>query len=735
MFPIFACACIYQSSKYTESTAESEAVTVTVVDTFDANQKSLNELTINFGAAVKALNKADVTVEKIRVLNNKDYFTKMTVKNVSLNDAKDAATVTLFNAMEDGTNYRISIKGFEESYVLSATAGKPESIVVTAWVGDKQVDILTTGEEAVLKCQFFDANGVDVSAAGYKVTYSLVEYSKNGGYTLSGSKLKIKKAGEFVGVKAKYAGWLEKGKMVGEIADTFYFTADDKTPIYAVGVADYSTNEFASSGNAQDIQVKEKNSKSLSVKVTTDDGKTTEKGLTAKADLPTYVGANVKQTLSFTAVNPEICSITSEGKLMPYKEGYATFYVNAVTPQGNGKPNLVEPFAEVVVTVKKDATFNNFSLDKYDVTVGVVDGYDEETIVLSAVDTYGVSLDITKAEIEGVSENAKAVLAKNKDVITVEKSETDKQNIKIYGKKLLEALNAIDDYKLKENQGEAAYLEFKVKSNNYEQYFNVLVQDEGAEEDRYVSVTNGVYVPGEDEKVSVAADALRVKTNDGKTAKTKVLTFDAYLMSGSIKVGKQNFIAYPADVTTATAGQYFYKVTKDGKDVASEYKGSSVEITLSGLSKAVSGSAIAGSKTVNYKDTGAGEYTFELYYTYNAGELTMVDSSTCVVNLGDKGAYSLASQTANSVKLTRDYQINSNEFCGTDKAAIAACFTFNGRDGKKIEDMSKVLYDVEYDATNGTGSVYVESVHFYEEVATGEYVEYVVPVNTVLVRK
>ena len=113
----------------------------------------------------------------------------------------------------------------------------------------------------------------------------------------------------------------------------------------------------------------------------------------------------------------------------------------------------------------------------------------------------------------------------------------------------------------------------------------------------------------------------------------------------------------------------------------------------------------------------------------------MIDSSTVVVTVGDKGAYALAGQTANKVKLTKDHSINSGEFCAADKAAIAACFTFNGRDGKKIEDMSKVTYDVKYDATAGTGSVYVESVHFYEKLADNEYVEYVVEVGTVLVRE
>jgi hypothetical protein len=99
----------YQSEKYNQVTATSNKVVFTVGgDSFTATQDSLTQLTIEFEGAVKSLDKKDVTVEKVRVRNEKEYFTKMTIKDVKLNDAKDAATVVLFNAMEAGTNYRIT---------------------------------------------------------------------------------------------------------------------------------------------------------------------------------------------------------------------------------------------------------------------------------------------------------------------------------------------------------------------------------------------------------------------------------------------------------------------------------------------------------------------------------------------------------------------------------------------------------------------------------------------------
>ena len=715
----------YQSKKYTGTTAKSDVVKVVLVkdNAFTVTQNSLNKFTINFDSAVEALAKGDVTVQKVRVANEKEYYTKVTVKAVALNEAKDAATVELFNALEDGVTYKITVKGTEESFPLTATAGYPVAMEVYATnAQNKVVDVLTTNEAVTLGANFYDENGVDVTAKGYKATFSLVEYSKNGGYSLAGTSLKIKKAGEVVGVKAKCQKY-ENGKLVVNLEETFYFTAEDPTPVYAVGVADFSVNGFAQAGNQQSLQVKDKSTNKLSVKVEYDNGTVSKDPVFAKV---TTLQTTVASTISFTALDPSICNITADGTLVPYKEGVAGFYVNLVTPQKSGAP-LVEPFGEVYVEIKANSAFSYITLDKTDVTVGVVDTYDTATIKVTAFDQYDAKFaGAATIAIEGVSDNAKAVAAK-----LAKGGAGAEQTITVDGSELLAALNATANFKV--NAGEAAYLEFKVKIGNSEQYFSVVVQDKGAEDDYYFAIEN-----------NGKTDALRVVTDKAETSAVKELTFTVYKMSNNTKVGKINFFAYPGDdkVSTVSKGQYYYKLTKDGNAVDAAYvdfDGTSVSIELSGLSAAASGSAIGAGKTVNYDKTGAGNYVFELYYSYSDGDLTQIDVNSCYVSVGDKGAYALASQEKNEVDIADGIDLgidNSNAADKATKDAILKCFKFNGRDGKEVDLTTKTV-DVKFDATAGTGTVVVDSITVYEcvDTAKGEYVAYDIPVNAVLVRK
>ncbi|MBE5930322.1 MAG: hypothetical protein E7268_04560 [Lachnospiraceae bacterium] len=715
----------YQSKKYTATTAKSDVVKVVLVkdNAFTATQDSLNQFTINFDSAVEALAKGDVTVQKIRVANEKEYYTKVTVKSVALNEAKDAATVVLFNSLEDGTNYKITVKGSEEAFVLSATAGYPVAMEVFAKNDQNKVlDVLTTGVDATLDAKFYDESGVDVTAKGYKATFSLVEYSKNGGYSLAGTTLKIKKAGEVVGVKAKCQKY-ENGKLVVNLEEVFYFTAEDEAPVYAVGVADFSVNGFDSNGNQQTIQVQDKN-KELSVKVEYDNGSVSKNGVKANGALETKP---VATTLSFTALDPSVCNITSNGILIPYKEGTAGFYVNTVTVQKNGT-KVVEPFGEVYVEVKANSKFDHITIDKYDATVGVVEGYDTAEIKVTAYDQYGNKFAGADAiTIEGVSDNAK--------IVTLGKSGSGaEQKILIDGSAIKTALSGNANFAIA--AGDAAYLEFKVKIGNSEQYFSVVVQDKSAnEDDYYFAVEN-----------NGKTDALRVVTNDGNTntEDLKTLTFTVYQMSNNTKVGKIEFDAHPGnDLSAVSEGQYFFKLLKDGKEVAVDGNmvttdGTSVSIKLSELSDAASGSAIgAGKKLVTYNTTGAGNYVFELYLSYANGDLTQVDVNSCYVTVGDKGAYTVASQEKNEIDMSDSFNhAIGNGYVADYKTALLKCFKFNGRDGKEVDLTAEgKMVDVKYDATVGTGSVYVESITVYEAVATNEYVAYEIPVNVVLVRK
>ena len=646
----------------------------------------------------------------------------MTVKDVKLNDAKNTATVVLFAGMEDVTNYKITVAGIEESYVLTASKGKPVRLEVTAEIDGKNVgDVLTTGKEATLVCKLYDANDVDVTKVGYPVTYSLEEYSKNGGYSLSNGKLTIKKSTEFVGVKVKCQKY-ENGKLAIDLNETFYFAAVDPTPIYITGVVDFSVNGKYDGSKEQSVQVQNKTGKYLSVKVATDDGKDP---VEVKANNVTLDKVEGKPSFKFTAIDPEICNITSSGMLIPYKKGTAGFYVNTVVKEKNGSLK-VEPFDEVYVEVKENSRFNSFILDKYAVNVGSVAGYDSATIKATLFDQYDAKISGNAVTIEGVTDNAKKVIEKKALGLPSAGSE---QSITIEGAKFVAAVEGTD---FAIAAGSSANFEFKVKAGNIEQFFSVNVQVPSGT-DNYVAVEN-----------NNVTDALRVVTDKDASKDTKTLTFSVYQMNNGIKIGTQTIQKYPTDVTAVSQGVYCYKLTKDGNTIDSDYVSvgaNSVTVTLSGTSAAVSGSAIDTGKIVDYNKTGAGTYVFELYYSYSAGELSPIDASSCTVIVGDKGEYTLVGQESNEVTITADHNI-SDGYVATDKAAIVKCFKINGRDGKVIDltakddkGQLKYKFDVKYDAAKDTGSVYVESITVYESVAEGEYVAYEIPVNVVLVRK
>ena len=723
--------------KYSQTTATSDPVTVTLVkgNAFEAKQTSITEFNLEFDHTVEKLAKADVTVQKVTVRNDKEYYTRMTVKDVKLNDAKDTATVILFAGMEDATNYKITVAGIEESYVLTASKGKPVRLVVTAQVGGKDLEggILTTGEKATLVCKFYDANEVDVTDAGYKATYTLEEYSKNNGYSLNNGELTIRKSSEVVGVKAKYQKY-ENGKLAINLNETFYFAAVDPTPIYITGVVDFSVNGVYGNGQEQTLQVGNKTGKYLSVKVATDDGKDP---VEVKANNATLDQVEGKPSFKFTAIDPQICNITSTGMLIPYKTGTAGFYVYAVYKDKNNKVIAEEPIGDVYVDVKKDAEFAYFTLDKYSVYVGSVAGYDSATIKATLFDQYDAKISGNAVTIEGVTDNAKKVIEKDADEKNAEKkalglpSDGSEQTITIKGANFVEAVKDTD---FAIEAGSSAEFEFKVKAGNIEQFFSVNVQVPSGT-DNYVAVEN-----------NNVTDALRVVTDkDDDTKAAKKLTFSVYQMNNGIKIGIQNIQAYPSDASAISASAYYYKLTKDGNalpdDVVKDKNyvsvdSNSVSITLSGTSAAASGSAIGAGKTVDYNKTGAGTYVFELYLGSDP-----VDASSCTVTVGDKGEYTLVGQESNEVTITADHNI-SDGYVATDKAAIVKCFKINGRDGKVIDltakddkGQLKYKFDVKYDAAKDTGSVYVESITVYESVAEGEYVAYEIPVNVVLVRK
>ena len=690
-----------QSNKYSQTTATSDPVTVTLVkeNTFDAEQTTSKKFTVNFKNALTSLSSSDVKVERVRNVNGKEYMYNQAVKTVKLADDKMSAEVEMFAAFYDATNYVITVKGFEDPITMTASVGKPVSLVMSSGhsLGDA---VVTTGDATAIKCTFYDINGIDVTEGNESVIFRLEKYATDGSYYLAGSNLTIKKEGVTVTVRADYQGYMDSSnKRVGQFSQTMEFFAVDATPVVVENVADYSLDSTKWDGSAvKSLKVGDKGSKALYVKVLKSDGKKTDAITAGNAILGTT-------TLSFEAINPDVCAITTGGKLVPNKAGTASFYVNTVTPVTNGTP-VVAPFDVITIEVKEDSKLDRIEMNVPSIIVGDSSQYDNSTVKVIGYDQHGIKYDTSSKVTITCLDSTKTV---PDGTFTVDPSGTDRA-IKFDGSALAKILGL--------DAGKAGALEFKVAIDGKEAYFTVVVQTAGDAKADYVEVNASTgYI-----------DASRTATNNDTKAE-KSISFEVFAMNNGVKVNKKQIAVHPGDdkVNTVSDGAYVFKITKNGNALAVDndfvtFDGvNKLTVKLSGKSEIKTG-AVTGS-SVDYSKTGAGIYVFELYQCVESkGVKTFVQekSAACTVVVDSLGAYYIA---GDQKKDTIDGTVTP--------AKILDCFTIKDRNNNEVKSDSAKFY-VDYNNYAGTGTVYVKSITFYEEVATELYAAYTLTIDAAL---
>lgn len=699
----------YQSDKYAAQTAKSEAVVVEFVkeSAFEVKQDTAKKFTVKFDAPVKALTTADVTVTRLLELGADNvYEYPVVVKSATL--AKDgmSAAVEMFADLGDANKYVVNVKGYEATEFTSSF-GKPVSMTIVAKDANPAY-VLTTGKAAELKCNFFDANGVDVTTGKENVVFRLETRSTDGSYYLAGKNLTIKKE-MVVTVIADFQGWIENGKRVGQFDESQEFAAVNAPTAAFAGVIDKTVN--GKWGGDASLVMRKSAKPTLSVEILKTNGITDEKFKPACG----VAFADGTAKVTYTAITPDVAVISTTGVITAFKTGVASFYVNLST-LSNGKWSDATPIAVINVVVEDDAAFSYIAMDgNAAITIGTKAPFNTGDVVVAAFDTYNqkwtmAADDVTvKCVSDGFAEGAFASaitksVADGKVKITVD---------------AIKAKAALGD--LAPKAGEVAVVYFTANYKNQSAEFSVMIQEPSGE---------GNYVQIEADKDTV--DALVVNENNKKAAQT--VTFKVFEMNNGVKVDELLFGAYPADGkgTSVDSNAYVYKVTKDGQDFkgAVAVSGNAVTVTLSGT-KAVSNSALQAS-VVSYDNAGAGTYEFALYKCYGEGDdrvLVQELSSVVSVSVGDAGAYVEAGDlVSNSVKLTGNYE--------ADAAELLKCFTINDRKGNNVlkKDATPLYakYFVNYEAPANTGYVKVTDITFYEEVSTGVYVPYVVTLNQIL---
>lgn len=693
----------YQSSKYSQPTATSESVTVTLADaSFEVKQDTLTKFTMNFGAPVKALTAADVEVIRLLEAGSNVYEYPQVVKSVKLADNGLSATVEMFESspFQNNVNYVIKVKGFDD-YTMTASAGVPVSMTISS-NADVVSPFVTAGSPAQLYYKLYDANNVDVTTGRETVLFSSESFSTDGSYYVAGDKIWFKDPGASAVVLAEYqSNKYENGVQVGNVPAKFVFHSVSATPVTLKGVTDATVNGWG-------------NGKSLSVPLGTTDAKLEVKVATSNGGNPELIDSNRKPLTSmpnawitFEETTPNILAIDKDTmKLKTFQQGTATVIVNLETRNSENQP-VFTPVGVVTITVTAPSALSTVTVDKPLVTVGTETGYTEEKVMLTLKDQYGGNVVLQNVAITGVNDTSNAVVSGVQWM-------PGTNEIRLYGDTLKAAIPAGSN---------AIQLTFRVKVNwSKEITLAVLVKNQTNNPDadyNSIEITDGKF-----------GDVAR--TLDSKDAKS--VTFTVFQMNNGIKIGQRTLEKYPGNVQSdAVQDHYYFKVVKNGEDITnatdengaplvelvSAGSGSAVKINFSSTKRITNG-AVTGS-VVSYDKVGAGNYVFTLYKcivsTGGMKILVQQQQPTTGTVTCNTGSYSPA------VKI-KDYV----EFPNVTPEAVRACF-----DIKNVKNQgASPVYYVDMDAA--TDHVYVKSITFYDELGEGSgvYASYTVNIGTSL---
>lgn len=671
----------YQSSKHPEATSKSKSVKITVNNnmSFDVKQTTATTFTVNFDKVVKTLNLEDVTLTRLFETADETYEFPQVVSKAELAKDGKSATVTVFSALADKVKYNVKITGFE-TYTMTASVGAPASMTLSA-AADKITPFVTANKDTKICYKLYDANGVDVTAEGQTILFNVKEYSTDGSYYVAGDQIWFAKAGVTTTVTAEYqSGVFKDGVQVGNVAASFDFTSVDVEPVtfkglsgatIMVGDTDTKSMSVPMDVDANLVVFVKKSDANDPIKVTTD------------GQVIDGIG-----TITFQEISQDKLALDkTDLSLVKYKEGVSQIVVNLVTKDSNGN-DVTTPVGIATITVTAARALSTVALDKTLVTVGNTASSATASIKVSGKDQYGNNSAITSVVVEGANDAAKAVVTNNE--ITVS---GDTINI-VTGDKLLEACG----------KSNAAQLSFKAKINGSKEVtFSVLVKKVGDDKLNYISL----------EKSGEFGDVAR-KDGDAAAKAAKSVTVNVYQMNNGVKNKTQEVAKYPASTDGVKQGEYYVKVTKDGKDVTANdlvvVSGSAVTINFSTTKAA---DKVTGS-VVDYA-LGAGNYSVILYYAQKDKVLVQQQAINGVATC-NTGAYSAATRIKESIAAAE-----------VGQAGIRACFDIKNTAGKD----ATAAYYVDYN-NDATDYVYVNSITFYDEVESGVYAAYTVKIEKTL---
>ncbi len=668
----------YQSEKYDQTTATSEKIVVTYVadNSFEVKQDTVKTFTVTFDAPVKAL--GEVTVNRLY----KGFELPAVVKKAELAEDGMSATVEMYAALKNNEEYAITVAGYE-TYTLTASAGTPVEVLLYNNADNKYADAELVYLDGVnnlvdISYRLIDAKGVDVTdvAKTSGTLFLTAETDEAGNYFVTDDKIWFTDEGIDVTVSAEFQMYDNEGNLLTPAKGQKTFVSLNKPPVEVLGIADWKVGGDWDN-KKQSLPLDE--TAAIALKVKLSEGDPVEVNADANVVLDGYI--------KLEELNPETAALDGFN-IVYFKQGTAKILVYYCYTDGSGNAEEL-PLYQLNVTAKAATKLQSFAVDKASVNVGTVATYDEGVVTVSAKTNHGGDCEGFTVAVEGIDDASKAAVTAGGAVV-------DGNKVKFYGS-ILKAANS--------NKA-AAQMTFKVKVTKgdvtLEKNVTVVYKSRGEEGTEYIRVeANGF-------GVDVARTA---KDDNTKAAKTG--TFTVYQYSNGIKVGTVDVEAYDAD--SITAGTYYFKVTKDGKDITDKVSsaGSVVTVEFSGVN--------AEDKNAVTYDLGAGNYAISLYevvtisgkpYARLVNGATAAGAVTC-----NPGSYSYVGRSDNETLNGAD-----------DDASIFAMFKFKNAQGG---DTLAADYTVQADKS-ADNYVYVTSITFYDDLGDGATAKYVVPVGVAL---
>ncbi|MBQ8798595.1 MAG: Ig-like domain-containing protein [Lachnospiraceae bacterium] len=775
----------YQSSKYTKTTAESDKITVTVVDTnFDIKQETSKKFTVFFGQK-SDVKLADVTVEQkvateLGGVENVNYM----VRNVVMASDGLSASIDTFVDFVHNAEYVVKIKGFT-TQTFTASVGDPESMVVYVGnaVANRQV---TVGATENLKYKLYDAKNVDVtdkansnlSSVDYEIVYS-------DGYTLTDNFLYFDEVGDYATVVATYhpgEKYDSNGVEVGvfKSAETkFVATAQNQASI--VAIEDWGVNAWS----AKDVKLDNDNNADgqLWVKLKLSDGSTQTVDY---YDEPIYVGETFIGYANFTALNPDIVEVYESGTVDVYGRavGFAPVMFSYVTNIAG--EDIEVPVKSLTIEVKAKRAMKTVGYGSTSLVLSASPAQNDNstkienpTVSLSVKDQYGDAYgDYTVLGWEPVSKLAERAtmsetVVDDANTPTFDESlithgiavdlDSSMVNVPIYNAEFQPLLwdvnndlhadgtqpagNASVGYRVrvKDNQtGTILTAQFSINFRGH-----IGDTDHGNQNGHALElVMNKTWL----DKNNGNAARHEVVANNPHIAGEKTLVFDVFEKCNQAYYDEVAFEAWEGTTVPASTGLY-YKMYRNGKDVTATAKAGAI------LADVLNSGAAGSGTTVTYRlsDVGTSQYDGRdiVIYTNNdetigAGTYKFQLFEVKTVN-GQNRATSVSGgmKTANVQVNTGSYKLTFRDKAKAPTTApedLMKCFLIADRNGTTYSHAAHevtastvkfgnstrdymIVRNYDREAQRAGETAFVEKIVFWENLGDGTCAEFVVNVN------